>query len=170
MASLGLFSTCLYMVISASAVPHFEMLESLRRFALCAPSRGANGEYEIGTFRLEDGRDQRLLKLYYFDNQLLCPNHFTLCALYQDMSGKWVESQLLAASGVQFIGVKRIAPDQILLNFSCGVPVELRTGREGFRKSMEELERATQRFTECVHFVNGIPGMRSETQFKVLQK
>jgi hypothetical protein len=136
------------------------------------PPRARDWDF-IGAFKLKDGKKERAVTLYYRDSDSVAqkcmergepsfgiyPNLFSVFAVYQDASGKWVHKEIYSAARVGFVGVKRRTPESVVIELSPRFMVFLRPG-DNFEERSRWLEKANKPFTRRLTFEAGVPVLK----------
>jgi hypothetical protein len=132
------------------------------------PERANNWD-RIGLFKLKDGKEDRLVLMYYYDSDSVCqkmrkrhgfgvstyPNCFDVHAVYQDGRGKWVHQEVIGYARVGFTRVVKAMPDRLILECRPKFRISVEPGKDGVRYALKRAEEINKPFNRSVSFENG---------------
>jgi hypothetical protein len=129
--------------------------------------KGAKDWNRIGLFKLNDGKEDRLVLLYYYDSDsvadkilardgsatIFYPNVFSIHAIHQDKTGKWIHRTLMQYSRVRFVRTVKVAPDHLVLE--CRPNFRIEPGEDTDDKLKRE-KQINKPFQNRVSFVDSV--------------
>ena len=124
----------------------------------------------VGLFKLKDGHNDRLVLLYYYDSDSVAeksmakngftmksyPNFFSVHAIHQVESGKWVNKEVFGFARVRFTKVAKVTPEYLILECRPNFIIRLDLLKDTGQGSLKRAAEINRPFTMQVSFVSGV--------------
>jgi hypothetical protein len=82
------------------------------------------------------------------------PNLFSVHAVHQNGSVKWVHKEVFGYARVRFTKVAKVTPDNLVLQFRPNFMIRIVSG-EDLEKALKRATEINRPFAKSVQFVNG---------------